>query len=74
MAHAQFEKHLNRLLRGEILSRWTQLTSDDIEACGGDQSKLIDVLQARYGYAKRRAEREVALFFGEFQDRLRMAA
>jgi hypothetical protein len=30
-------------------------------------------LQARYGYARRRAEKEVDLFFGEFHDRLRMA-
>jgi hypothetical protein len=63
-----------RLLRGEILSRWEQLTNTDIEECGADRSKLIDVLQARYGYARRRAEKEVDLFFGDFEDRLRMAA
>ena len=28
----------------------------------------------RYGYAKTRAEKEIDLFFGELQDRLRMAA
>jgi len=74
MARAQSEKHLGRLIRWEILSRWAQLTTADIEECGVDQEKLIEALQARYGYAKRRAEREVALFFGEFEDRLRMTA
>lgn len=74
MAHAHSDRHLNRLLRWEILSRWGELTEADIEECGADQSKLIEVLQARYGYAKRRAEKEVDLFFSEFQDRLRMAA
>jgi len=61
------------LLRGEILYRWRQLSSADIEECGADRSKLIRMLQARYGYARRRAEKEVDLFFGEFRDRLRMA-
>ena len=74
MARAQSETHSNRLLRGEILRRWEQLTTADIEECGTDGSKLIDVLRARYGYARRRAEKEVELFFGEFRDRLRMAA
>ena len=74
MARAQSNKHLRRLLGWEILSRWGQLTSADIEECGTDRSKLINVLQTRYGYAKRRAEKEVELFLGEFEDRLRMAA
>jgi hypothetical protein len=74
MAHAQIHTIPNRLLRGEILSRWEQLTTGDIEECGSDRSKLIDLLQARYGYAKRRAEKEVDQFFGEFHDRLRMAS
>jgi hypothetical protein len=74
MARAQSETYSNRLLRGEILRRWEQLTTADIEECGTDESKLIDVLRARYGYARRRAEKEVELFFGEFRDRLRMAA
>jgi len=74
MARAQSETRPNRLLCSEILRRWEQLTIADIEECGTDQSKLIDVLRARYGYARRRAEKEVELFFGEFRDRLRMAA
>jgi hypothetical protein len=74
MAHPKLAVHSNRLLCGEITRRWQQLTSSDIEECSSDRTKLVDVLQARYGYAKRRAEKEVDLFLGEFQDRLRMAA
>jgi uncharacterized protein YjbJ (UPF0337 family) len=74
MAPGQFNKHLHRLLRGEILTRWAELTSDDVEICAGDQSKLADLLQARYGYARRRAEKEVELFLGDFQNRLKLAA
>jgi hypothetical protein len=74
MALAKLSRNFSSLLRGEILRRWGQLTTTDIEECGSDRSMLIDLLQARYGYAKRRAEKEVELFFGEFEDRLRMAA
>ncbi|PYS35478.1 MAG: CsbD family protein [Acidobacteria bacterium] len=74
MVRAKFNRHFNRLLCGEILTRWEQLTSAEIDGCGADRAKLIDVLQARYGYAKRRAEKEVALFISEFQERLRLAA
>jgi hypothetical protein len=63
-----------RLLCGEITRRWQQLTTTDIEECCADRSKLIEVLQHRYGYAQRRAEKEVDLFLGEFQNRLRMTA
>ena len=34
MARGQSETHPNRLLRGEILRRWEQLTTADIEECG----------------------------------------
>ena len=74
MAHAQLDPQLNRLLRGEILCRWEQLTITDIQQCGSDRSKLADVLQQRYGYARLRAEKEVEIFFEEFLYRLRMSA
>ena len=74
MAHAKLESRSRRFFRGEITRRWQQLTTSEIEACCADQSKLIELLQARYGYARTRAEKEIELFFGELQDRLRMAA
>jgi len=63
----------NRLLQGEIMCRWGELTTADILECSNDRSKLVDVLQTRYGYAKLRAEKEVQLFFEEFRDRLRLS-
>jgi hypothetical protein len=74
MAHAKFDSSSSRFFRGEVTRRWQQLTTSEIEECCADQSKLIELLQARYGYVKTRAEKEVELFFGELQDRLRMAA
>jgi hypothetical protein len=74
MALANFESIPGRLLRGEITRRWQELTPSDIEECCTDGSKLVDVLQARYGFAKNRAVKEVELFLGEFHGRLRLAA
>ena len=74
MARAKSDSGSNRFFRGEITRRWQQLTTSEIEECCADQSRLIELLQARYGYAKTRAEKEIDLFFGELQDRLRMAA
>jgi hypothetical protein len=61
-------------LCSEIVRRWQQLSSYEVEECGANRSKLIEVLQSRYGFARRRAEKEVDLFYEEFEDRLRMAA
>ena len=74
MANAKFNSNPNRLLCGEMTRRWQQLSTSDIEESCADRSKLIEALQARYGFAKARAEKEVELFFLEFQTRLRMAA
>jgi len=72
MTHATRDPH--HLLRGEIMRRWEHLTASDVDACCSDRSKLIDMLIYRYGYVKRRAEREAELFFCDFQNRLRMAS
>ena len=74
MARVEPDPTLPRVLRGEILSRWEHLTTTDLQDGVTDRSRLIDILQARYGFARRRAEKEVELFFGEFCDRLRLAA
>ncbi len=74
MAHAKPNSDSSRLLRGEILRRWEQLSNSDLEESGANRSKLIELLQSRYGYARRRAEKEVELFLGDFRNRLRMTA
>jgi hypothetical protein len=74
MAQAKFDSVATRFFRGEIMRRWQELTTSEIEECCTDRSKLSEFLQVRYGYARTRAEKEVELFFGEFQARLSMAA
>ena len=74
MAQPNFDSVSARIFRGELASRWQQLTTSDLEECCIDRSRLSRLLQARYGYAPTRAEKEVQLFLGEFHTRLRLAA
>jgi uncharacterized protein YjbJ (UPF0337 family) len=60
--------------RNELTYRWKQLTSDELDRVQGKRDHLIVLLEERYGYARRRAEKEVDLFVDEVVDRLRRAA
>ncbi len=52
-------------LQGSIKRRWGELTDDDIDQIAGEKQKLIGLLQEKYGYAKEKAEAEVAEFLEE---------
>jgi hypothetical protein len=59
-----------RFLLGELLSHWTMLTQRETEVCIDDREKLVQLLQSRYGFARKRAELELNTFLCEFQDKL----
>ena len=46
-------------MRGELKSWWGKLAHDDFDRIGGQQDKLIGVLQEKYGYARAQAQQEV---------------
>jgi uncharacterized protein YjbJ (UPF0337 family) len=50
-------------IRGDIKSKWGQLTDDELTRVEGDYEKFLGVIQSRYGYDRARAEREVNDFF-----------
>jgi uncharacterized protein YjbJ (UPF0337 family) len=50
-------------LRGEVKSKWGQLTDDDLTKAEGDYDKLVGSIQSRYGYTRERVEREVNDWF-----------
>jgi len=60
--------------RSELNYQWKQLTSDDLDRVQGKRDHLVVLLERRYGYARRRAEKEVDLFVREFADRLHKAS
>ena len=60
--------------RNEINCHWTQLSSDEVDGLKGRRDNLVTLLQRKYGYARRRAEREVERVIMEFEDKLRRAS
>lgn len=48
--------------KGKIKEQWGKLTDDDIAQINGKKEELLGKLQARYGYAKDRAEKELKNF------------
>jgi uncharacterized protein YjbJ (UPF0337 family) len=60
--------------RNEINCHWTQLSSEEVARLDGRRDNLVILLQEKYGYARRRAEREVERVIAEFEDKLRRAS
>lgn len=52
-------------LKGSIKERWGELTDDEVDEVRGETQQLIGLLQEKYGYAKEKAEAEVAEFMEE---------
>lgn len=45
--------------KGKVRSNWIKLTDEDLTRIGGCRDELVRRLQARYGFAKAEAEREI---------------
>ena len=52
-------------LKGSIKERWGELTNDEVDEIDGESERLIGMLQEKYGYAKEKAEAEIAEFLEE---------
>jgi len=50
-------------IKGNVKSKWGQLTDDDMMQIEGDYDKLIGAIQTRYGYTREHVEREINDFF-----------
>ena len=57
-------------MKGAVKAQWGKLTNDDLDEIDGNLERLVGIVQERYGYARERAEKEVA----EFQRRQAAAA
>lgn len=58
-------------LRVLFRARWPRLTEVDLERANGQVPRLAALLQDKYGYGRRRAERELLDFFDELLGRVR---
>jgi hypothetical protein len=63
-----------RFFKAEIMSRWPDLSPDDVITLKAERNELIRFLQHRYGLGNRRAAFEVDNLIGDIQQRLRLAA
>lgn len=49
-------------LKGNVKEKWGKLTDSDITQINGKREALLGKLEARYGYAKEKAEKEIQDF------------
>lgn len=49
-------------LKGQFKEQWGKLTDDDLNVIDGKKDQLLGRIQARYGYEKAQAERELDEF------------
>ena len=54
-------------VKGEIRSKWGDLTDDDLDRAAGEREKLVGIIQERYGLAKADAEAEIDRFVSELK-------
>jgi uncharacterized protein YjbJ (UPF0337 family) len=54
-------------LRDEVKQRWGALTDKDLDSIDGELDQLPGLLQARYGYTREQAEKEIALFLSNMK-------
>jgi uncharacterized protein YjbJ (UPF0337 family) len=52
-------------IRGKVKETWGELTDDDLAQVEGNYDQLVGKLQAKYGYSRDRAEREVDRFMAD---------
>jgi uncharacterized protein YjbJ (UPF0337 family) len=45
--------------KGKVKEKWGQLTDDDLDQAAGKRDQIIGRLQARYGWQRDQAEREL---------------
>jgi uncharacterized protein YjbJ (UPF0337 family) len=51
--------------KGKVKEQWGQLTDDELNEIAGKRDALLGRLQAKYGYAKERAEKELEQFMSK---------
>jgi uncharacterized protein YjbJ (UPF0337 family) len=54
-------------MKGDLKSKWGNLTDDDFTRINGDRDKLIGILQQRYGRHKDEITREVDTFLTQYE-------
>ena len=51
-----------RQMTGKVKEKWGNLTDNELTTAAGQREQIIGLIQEKYGYAKDRAEKELAEF------------
>lgn len=54
-------------LKGDVRSRWGELTNDEVDQIAGKREKLAGKIQERYGIARQEAERQIEEWMDEVE-------
>lgn len=52
-------------IKGDVRTRWGELTNDEIDQIAGKREKLAGKIQERYGIARQDAERQIEEWLDE---------
>ena len=66
MSNDIMQGKLNQI-RDAVKQRWGALTDKDLDTVDGNLDRLPGLLQARYGYTKEKAEKEIGLFLSNMK-------
>lgn len=61
MAQDELEGNWKKI-SGELKNQWGKITDDELKQANGSRTKIVGILQEKYGYAKRKAEEELENF------------
>jgi uncharacterized protein YjbJ (UPF0337 family) len=56
-------------LKWEIKGKWNSFTNEDLAQIGGNEEKLLKLLEEKYGYSEDKAEQEYKSFIVRFERR-----
>jgi uncharacterized protein YjbJ (UPF0337 family) len=73
MTRSQLPRHWNQL-KDEAGFIWGRLTDDDLDRVHGNTERLIERVQARYGYDRTIAEDQVERFLSRYSTSMLMRA
>ena len=55
-------------MRTEVRRRWSKLSDQDLSSVKGEVDRLVDAVQDKYGYSRRKAREQVSRFVRTYGD------
>jgi len=69
MTQVEFEGKWNQIRGRQVRTWWDKLSEGDLDQVAGKFELFMDLLQAKYGYSRERAEKEFTQRLAEYESR-----